>query len=184
MIFKVIGDVHPDSHYLGYVKHHPDGKGDRRLFGKTYRQNSVVSKSFRGSGPTRPECYAAHSEVLGCVITGSRPTRTLSLITHAAKRWQPSTTPARIDVEAARAGPDLRTIIEHIVGSGSADLFGVTGSFLVGCFTARSDIYLVRHGKAGYETARELFRDSQLVKPYAGEDLMWSLSPPGEVHVG
>ena len=46
VIFKVIGDVHPDSHYLGYVKYHPDSKGDRRLFGQTYRQNSVVSKSF------------------------------------------------------------------------------------------------------------------------------------------
>ena len=68
MIFKVIGDVHPDSHYLGYVKYHPDGKGDRRLFGKTYRQNSVVSKSF-GILADRPECYV-YSEVLGCVVTG------------------------------------------------------------------------------------------------------------------
>src|SRR5580693_5033099 len=29
VIFKVIGDVHPESHYLGYVKYYPDSKGDR-----------------------------------------------------------------------------------------------------------------------------------------------------------
>lgn len=28
VIFKVIGDVHPDGHYLGYVKYHPDPRGD------------------------------------------------------------------------------------------------------------------------------------------------------------
>jgi hypothetical protein len=35
MIFKVIGDIHPDGHHLGYVKYHPDERGDRRLFGQT-----------------------------------------------------------------------------------------------------------------------------------------------------
>jgi uncharacterized protein len=29
VIFKIIGDVHPDGHYLGYVKYHPDERGDR-----------------------------------------------------------------------------------------------------------------------------------------------------------
>lgn len=53
MIFKVIGDIHPDGHYLGYVKYHPDDRGDRRLFGKTYRQNTVVS-SPSASWPTGP----------------------------------------------------------------------------------------------------------------------------------
>jgi predicted nucleotidyltransferase len=46
VIFKVIGDVHPEGHYLGYVKYHPDALGDRRLFDRPYRQNTVVSKSF------------------------------------------------------------------------------------------------------------------------------------------
>lgn len=68
VIFKVIGDVHPDGHYLGYVKYHPDERGDRRLFGQAYRQNTVVSKSF-GILADRPECYV-YSPVLGCVITG------------------------------------------------------------------------------------------------------------------
>ena len=62
VIFKVIGDVHPDSHYLGYVKYHPDGKGDRRLFGKTYRQNSVVSKSL-GSWPTGPSAMSTRKSL-------------------------------------------------------------------------------------------------------------------------
>lgn len=55
VIFQVIGDVHPDTHYLGHVKYHPDAKGDRRLFDQVYRQNTVVSKSF-GILTDRPEC--------------------------------------------------------------------------------------------------------------------------------
>ncbi|MGW5070555.1 hypothetical protein ACWEQJ_31465, partial [Streptomyces cyaneofuscatus] len=68
VIFKVIGDVHPDSHWLGYVKYYPDERGDRTLFGKTYRQNTVVSKAF-GILADRPECYV-YSPAIGCVITG------------------------------------------------------------------------------------------------------------------
>lgn len=68
MIFKVIGDVHPGTHFLGYVKYYPDARGDRVLFGQTYRQNSVVSKAF-GILADRPECYL-YSPAVGCVITG------------------------------------------------------------------------------------------------------------------
>ncbi|MET8538493.1 hypothetical protein ABZV67_44175 [Streptomyces sp. NPDC005065] len=68
MIFKVIGDVHPGTHFLGYVKYYPDTRGDRVLFGRTYRQNSVVSKAF-GILADRPECYL-YSPAMGCVITG------------------------------------------------------------------------------------------------------------------
>ncbi|UGQ12027.1 hypothetical protein LO772_35650 [Yinghuangia sp. ASG 101] len=68
VVFKVIGDVHPDSHDLGYVKYHPDPKGDRRLFGDRCRQNTIVAKSF-GILADRPERYL-YSPVLGCVITG------------------------------------------------------------------------------------------------------------------
>jgi hypothetical protein len=68
VIFKVIGDVHPGTHFLGYVKYYPDARGDRVLFGRTYRQNSVVSKAF-GILADRPECYI-YSPAVGCVITG------------------------------------------------------------------------------------------------------------------
>jgi predicted nucleotidyltransferase len=111
------------------VKYHPDPRGDRQLFGQTYRQNTVVSKSF-GILAGRPECYAV------------------------------------------RAGEDLLAIIARIIDAGAADLFGVTGSFLVGCFNARSDIDLVCYGQAGYEAAHELFADRDVIRPYAGNDLM------------
>ncbi|MER5503592.1 hypothetical protein ACFYXP_38820 [Streptomyces sp. NPDC002466] len=68
MIFKVIGDAHPGTHFLGYVKYYPDDRGDRTLFGRTYRQNSIVSKAF-GILADRPECYI-YSPTVGCVITG------------------------------------------------------------------------------------------------------------------
>ncbi|MDQ1006844.1 putative nucleotidyltransferase [Streptomyces sp. V4I23] len=43
VIFKVIGDVHRNSHWRGYVKYYPHQRGDRALFGRVYRQDSVVS---------------------------------------------------------------------------------------------------------------------------------------------
>ncbi|MGH3830277.1 MAG: hypothetical protein ACRDRS_07455 [Pseudonocardiaceae bacterium] len=144
VIFKVIGDVHPDGHHLGYVKYHPDPRGDRKLFGQAYRQNTVVSKSF-GILADRPECYL-YSPVLGCVITGL-PRQDIA--THYSCRQALAAIhddPGR--VHAARAGEDLLAILTRIIDAGVADLFGVTGSFLVGCFNARSDIDLVCYGQA------------------------------------
>ncbi|MGH3809641.1 MAG: hypothetical protein ACRDRU_24060 [Pseudonocardiaceae bacterium] len=168
MIFKVIGDVHPDGHYLGYVKYHPDERGDRRLFGRTYRQNTVVSKSF-GILADRPECYV-YSPILGCVITGL-PRQDIA--THYSCRQALAAiheNPGR--VRGARAGKDLLAIIAHIIEAGAAELFGVTGSFLAGCFNERSDIDLVCYGEAGYRAARELFACADLIRPYAGDDVM------------
>ena len=123
MIFKVIGDVHPDGHYLGYVKYHPDPRGDRRLFGRTYRQNTIVSKSF-GILADRPECYV-YSPVLGCVITGL-PRQDIA--THYSARTVLTDIAAEPDrVASARAGPDLLTIIARIIERGQDNLFGVTG---------------------------------------------------------
>lgn len=167
MIFKVIGDVHPEGHYLGYVKYHPDPRGDRRLFGRTYRQNTIVSKSF-GILADRPECYV-YSPVLGCVITGL-PRQDIT--THYSARKALTDIAGEPDrVAGTRAGTDLLAIITHIVERGHAELFGVTGSFLVGCFNARSDIDLVCYGPAGYHAACDLFADTDLIRPYAGDEL-------------
>lgn len=167
MIFKVIGDVHPDGHYLGYVKYHPDPRGDRRLFGRTYRQNTIVSKSFSILAD-QPECYV-YSPVLGCVITGL-PRQDIA--THYSARTVLTDIAAEPDrVASARAGPDLLAIIARIIERGQADLFGVTGSFLVGCFNTRSDIDLVCYGPTGYHAAHHLFAETDLIRPYAGDDL-------------
>jgi len=167
VIFKVIGDVHPESHYLGYVKYHPDPRGDRRLFGRTYRQNSVVSKSF-GILADRPECYV-YSPVLGCVITGL-PRQDIA--THYSARQTLGDVGSDPDrVAGTRAGPDLLPIIARIIEADQADLFGVTGSFLVGCTKVDSDIDLVSYGRAGYAAACELFGGTDLIRPYAGGEL-------------
>jgi predicted nucleotidyltransferase/predicted DNA-binding protein len=167
IVFKVIGDVHPDGHYLGYVKYHPDPRGDRRLYGRTYRQNTVVSKSF-GILADRPECYV-YSPVLGCVITGL-PRQDLAIHYSARQALVDiAADPAR--VAGARAGDDLRAIITRIMQAGDTELFGVTGSFLVGCHNANSDIDLVCYGPAGYDVAAQLFDEQSLIRRYAGDDL-------------
>ncbi|MER5571846.1 hypothetical protein ABT083_37645 [Streptomyces goshikiensis] len=105
VVFKVIGDVHPPTHYLGYVKYYPDDKGDRQLFGRTYRQNTIVSKAF-GILADRPECYL-YSDTIGCVITGvPRPDVTRHYSCRhalAATPWPPCT--RRRSSSAARRSP-------------------------------------------------------------------------------
>lgn len=167
VVFKVIGDVHPPTHYLGYVKYYPDDKGDRQLFGRTYRQNTVVSKAF-GILADRPECYL-YSDTIGCVITGvprQDVTRHYSC-RHALTVLHQA--PELLGDFAV--GRDLKAVIDRVVDLGATDLLGVTGSFLVGCFNARSDIDLVCYGPRGYEAVRELFSDRTLIRPYEGDAL-------------
>ncbi|MER5757689.1 hypothetical protein [Streptomyces sp. NPDC002082] len=167
VIFKVIGDVHPGTHYLGYVKYYPDEKGDRHLFGRTYRQNTVVSKAF-GILASRPECYV-YSDAVGCVITGV-PREDVT--THYSCRQALTTlhqAPELLgDFGVSR---DLLAIINRVVELGAQDVVGVTGSFLVGCFNARSDVDLVCYGARGYHMGRELFSDKTLIRPYEGDNL-------------
>ncbi|MDQ0847488.1 hypothetical protein [Streptomyces sp. V1I6] len=167
VIFKVIGDVHPNSHWLGYVKYYPNERGDRTLFGRTYRQNTVVSKAF-GILADRPECYV-YSPAVGCVITGV-PREDVVLhysCRHALAALHKS--PELLD--GSPVSKDLLAIIDWVVEAGAADVIGVTGSFLVGVCNARSDIDLVCYGPRGYEAAQTLFADRSLIRPYEGENL-------------
>lgn len=166
MIFKVIGDSHPESHYLGYVKYYPDARGDRSLFGHSYRQNSVVSKSF-GILADRPECYV-YSDMLGCVITGV-PREDVTYH-YSAREALHNLLAEPGSIGAPAVGRDLLAIVKLIDQRGDISLFGVTGSFLVGCANKRSDIDLVCYGAEGYRAARDIFDASDLIQPYAGEN--------------
>jgi predicted nucleotidyltransferase len=167
VIFKVIGDVHPNSHWLGYVKYHPDERGDRTLFGKTYRQNTVVSKAF-GILADRPECYV-YSSAIGCVITGV-PRE--DVVLHYSCRHALTALHKSPDLlDGSPVSKDLLAIIDWITGERATDVIGVTGSFLVGVAGPRSDIDLVCYGPRGYEAAEALFAERSLIRPYEGESL-------------
>jgi predicted nucleotidyltransferase len=145
VIFKIIGDRHPGTHYLGYVKYYPDEKGGRTLFGRAYKHNSVVSKSF-GILAGGPDCYV-YSDVLGCVITGiPREQVTTHYSCRRALRVLHEHPGAVADNPI---GKDLLAITDRVMAEGVSDLLGVTGSFLVGCFNERSDIDLVCYGPEG-----------------------------------
>ncbi|MFJ1634130.1 hypothetical protein ACIOHW_28800 [Streptomyces anulatus] len=129
----MIGDVHPGTHWLGYVKYYPDERGDRTLFGRTYRQNTVVSKAF-GILADRPECYV-YSPAIGCVITGV-PRE--DVVIHYSCRQALATlheTPSLLD--GSPVGQDLLAVIGWIMDHEADDVIGVTGSFLVGVALAR-----------------------------------------------
>ncbi|WP_237522912.1 hypothetical protein [Streptomyces sp. SID1328] len=180
MIFKVIGDVHPGTHFLGYVKYYPDARGDRLLFDRTYRQNSVVSKAF-GILADRPECYV-YSPAVGCVITGV-PRE--DIVTHYSCRQTLAAlhqTPDLLDTTAV--SEDLLAIINWVVAAGAADVIGITGSFLVGAHNTRSDIDLVCYGPRGYEAAQALFAERALIQPYEGESLTRLYPAASQVHDG
>lgn len=145
MIFKVIGDVHPRSHYLGYVKYHPEPKGDRRLFGRTYRQNSLVSKSF-GILADRPECYV-YSDVVGCVVTGLP--REHVAVHYSCRQGLAAIYEQPGRVEQARAGKDLLAILEGVVESGWTDLFAVKARFWSAASTSTLISISCATGRAG-----------------------------------
>lgn len=176
----MIGDVHPDSHWLGYVKYYPNERGDRTLFGKTYRQNTVVSKAF-GLLADRPECYI-YSPVIGCVITGV-PRE--DVVLHYSCRQALATlreSPELLDGSAV--SKDLLAIIGWIVDQEAGDVIGVTGSFLVGVAGARSDIDLVCYGPRGYEVAKTLFTERPLIRPLAPDSVLARREVPGGPLVG
>lgn len=164
IVFKVIGDVHPAGHYLGYVKYHPSPLGDRMLLGRAYRQNTVVPKSF-GILADHVDCYV-YSEALGCVITGVPKDQVSTHFPCRAALARISADPS--EVAHVSVGRDLTAIIDAITANGDQELFGITGSFLVGCFTGASDIDLVCYGEAGYRAAQRLFADESLILPYRG----------------
>jgi predicted nucleotidyltransferase len=167
IIFKVIGDVHPGSHWLGYVKYYPDPRGDRELFGQTYRQNTIVSKAF-GILADRPECYV-YSPAVGCVLTGV-PRE--DVVTHYSCRQALAALHQAPDlVDGSPVSKDLLAIIGWVTEAGAGDVIGVTGSFLVGACNARSDIDLVCYGPRGYEVAQQLFAERSLINPYEGDTL-------------
>ncbi|MGW8955905.1 hypothetical protein [Streptomyces sp. NPDC055709] len=166
-VFKVIGDVHPTSHWLGYVKYYPNERGDRQLFGRIYRQNSVVSKAF-GILADRPECYV-YSPSVGCVITGV-PRE--DVVLHYSCRQALATldeSPELLD--GSEVSKDLLAIINSVVSAKATDVIGVTGSFPVGVAGSRSDIDLVCYGPRGYEAAKALFAERSLIHPYEAENL-------------
>lgn len=160
--------MHPDTHYLGYVKYHPHSRGDRVLFGRSYQQNSVVPKSF-GILARRPECYV-YSDVIGSVITGV-PRR--DVVHHYSARHALTELHHGMsrEAEVLGVGGDLLSVVNRIAERGQLPLFGITGSFLVGCANRWSDIDLVSYGSEGYEAAQELFADRDVIRAYEGEHL-------------
>ncbi|MGH3972488.1 MAG: hypothetical protein ACRDS9_04070, partial [Pseudonocardiaceae bacterium] len=111
-----------------------------------------------------------YSPVLGCVITGL-PRQDIAT-RYSCRQALTAIHENPDQIQGARAGKDLLAIIARIIASGAAELFGITGSFLAGCFNERSDIDLVCYGESGYQAARELFTSTDLIRPYAGDDLM------------
>lgn len=165
LVFKVIGDVHPSSHYVGHLKYHPDDGGDRTLFGRRYRRNTVPSTSTAILAE-RPEC-SVHSAALGRASTGI-PRR--DVVAHLSAREGLLAVHRDERVAHLEVGRDLLAIVARLVERGVAEHFGLTGSFLVGCAREQSDIDLVCYGPAGYQAARDLFSDPTLIRPYRGAD--------------
>lgn len=166
LVFSVIGDVHPPSHHVGYLKYHPDGGGDRTLFGRRYRRNTSLSTSTAILAD-RPGC-SVWSSTLGRTFTGI-PRQ--DVVTHLSARDALLAVHGDQRVAHLAVGRDLLAIVARLVDRGLAEHFGLTGSFLAGCARDRSDIDLVCYGPAGYEAARELFADRTLIRPYRGDDL-------------
>ena len=164
MVFSVIGDVHPPSHYIGFAKYHPSAAGDRVLFGRRYERNGSLKRSASILAD-RPECVV-HSPALGCKMTGIPRD---DVVAHYSTRAALSHLD-RDHFAALAVGRDLLSIADLLVADGAIDHLGVTGSFLIGCPHEASDIDLACYGPAGVDTAQRLFADRRVIRPYVGAD--------------
>jgi predicted nucleotidyltransferase len=164
VVFSVIGDVHPPSHYIGFAKYHPSVAGDRTLFGRRYERNGSLKRSASILAD-RPECVV-HSPALGCKVTGV-PRH--DVVAHYSTRAALSHLD-RDRFATFAVGRDLLSIVDRLLADGAIDHLGVTGSFLIGCPNDASDIDLACYGPAGVDTAQRLFADRQVIRPYVGAD--------------
>jgi uncharacterized protein len=164
VVFSVIGDVHPPSHYVGFAKYHPTAAGDRILFGRRYERNGSLTRSA-GILADRPEC-TVYSPALGCTMTGI-PRH--DVVAHYSGRAALSHLD-RDRFATFAVGRDLLSVADLLVADGGMDHLGVTGSFLIGCPNEASDIDLTCYGRAGVETAQRLFADRRVIRPYVGAD--------------
>ena len=130
LVFCVIGDVHPPSHYLGFVKYLPDDGGDRQHVRAALSADPRAVSESPGLLADRPELFV-HSPTLGRMITGI-PRRDVAVHYSARAGLQAVHRDGQL-VAGLQVGRDLIEIIGRLVDWGVAEHFGVTGSFLVGC---------------------------------------------------
>jgi predicted nucleotidyltransferase len=163
--FKVVGDYHPETLIVSYVKYFPSSFGTRLINGQRFGYNSFVPKSFTLSPHQRDRiCFSPyHGGIVPCI-----PQAEVKTVFHCQERlqaiWQQKERYQRHPV-----GQELISFLEAIDDHVDIAQLGVTGSFLLDCATESSDIDLVCYGWEAYRQMDWIFHKSDVLIPYTDE---------------
>lgn len=159
---RVIGDHQPEGTVMSFVKYQPSARGSRFAKGQAFAYNTFPCKSFNLL--KRDVDRFAYSKYLGTVVTVTPNDRIVEHYSCRRRIEQIAREPS-----AFLNHPVGRYIVEFIWQyPGPLSDIGITGSFLFGFQNEKSDIDLVCYGEDAYHRISDLFKDTDLIKPYTG----------------
>ena len=164
-ILKVVGDYHPETHIVSYVKYFLSPFGTRMIDGQRFGYNSFVSKSFTLFPQQHNRvCFSSyHGGIVPCT-----PLTEIQAVFHCQERLQ-DILRQKEQYRTHAVGEDLIDFLEAIEDRVDITQLGVTGSFLLNCYTESSDIDLTCYGQDAYQQMDWAFHESGLLIPYTDE---------------
>src|SRR5438876_2270304 len=146
-ILKVVGDYHPETHIVSYVKYFPSPFGTRMINGQLFGYNSFVPKSFTLFPQQRNRvCFSPyHGGIVPCT-----PLTEIKAVFRCQERLQDILRQKEL-YRTHPVGEDLIAFLEAIEDRVDITQLGVTGSFLLDCYTESSDIDLICYGQDAYQ---------------------------------
>lgn len=175
---KVVGDYHTETNVVSYVKYFPSTFGTRMIDGARFGYNSFVPKSFTLPQQRDRACFSPyHGGIVPCTPLAE---------IQAVFRCQEKLHDILQHKERYRnhpVGEDLIHFLEAIEDHVDLSFLGITGSFLLDCYTESSDIDLVCYGQDTYTHMDWIFHNSDILIPYTDESYARRLYTRRMIHM-
>ena len=168
---RVIGDLQEDNSIYSFVKYHPIENGKRVINGKSYQYNNFIYKSLEYLNKYLDR--VALSKHYGRTVTITPVSQVSEFFSCREKTKYVIT-----NKEKYSGHPIGKHLVKFIELAGdyiNLDDLGITGSFLIGAESVKSDIDLVCYGEEAYEGLYRLFKTNSFIQCYEDglEDIIY-----------